>query len=100
MSVEPGRQFFARGGVGRVDRKCAVPDAGAAAFRDRGPGVGQDPVPGLQAARDFRQGQAAQAETLRKMVVAMARDIRLLVIKLADRLHNMRTWRYVSQESA
>ncbi|MBR7742378.1 bifunctional (p)ppGpp synthetase/guanosine-3',5'-bis(diphosphate) 3'-pyrophosphohydrolase [Phycicoccus sp. BSK3Z-2] len=45
-------------------------------------------------------GQAAQAETVRKMIVAMARDIRVLVIKLADRLHNARTWRYVSQESA
>ena len=45
-------------------------------------------------------GEAAQAETVRKMVVAMARDIRVLVIKLADRLHNARTWRYVSAESA
>jgi guanosine-3',5'-bis(diphosphate) 3'-pyrophosphohydrolase len=45
-------------------------------------------------------GQAAQAETVRKMVIAMARDIRVLVIKLADRLHNARTWRYVSKESA
>ncbi|PRY56644.1 GTP pyrophosphokinase [Knoellia remsis] len=45
-------------------------------------------------------GQAAQSETVRKMVVAMARDIRVLVIKLADRLHNARTWRYVSKESA
>lgn len=45
-------------------------------------------------------GQAAAAETVRKMVVAMARDIRVLVIKLADRLHNARTWRYVSKESA
>ncbi|HLS50040.1 MAG TPA: bifunctional (p)ppGpp synthetase/guanosine-3',5'-bis(diphosphate) 3'-pyrophosphohydrolase [Actinomycetaceae bacterium] len=45
-------------------------------------------------------GEAAEAETVRKMVVAMARDIRVLVIKLADRLHNARTWRYVSKQSA
>ena len=45
-------------------------------------------------------GDAAQAETVRKMVVAMARDIRVLVIKLADRLHNARTWRHVSVASA
>jgi GTP diphosphokinase / guanosine-3',5'-bis(diphosphate) 3'-diphosphatase len=43
---------------------------------------------------------AAQAETVRKMVVAMSKDIRVLVIKLADRLHNARTWRYVSKENA
>jgi GTP diphosphokinase / guanosine-3',5'-bis(diphosphate) 3'-diphosphatase len=34
------------------------------------------------------------------MVIAMSRDIRVLVIKLADRLHNARTWKYVSEESA
>ena len=42
-----------------------------------------------------RQGQVreiAQAQTVRKMIVAMAGDIRVLVIKLADRLHNARTW--------
>ena len=45
-------------------------------------------------------GDAAQAETVRKMVVAMSRDIRVLVIKLADRLHNARTWKFVPAASA
>ena len=39
----------------------------------------------------FATKQAQQAATLRKMLVAMARDLRVLLIKLADRLHNMRT---------
>ena len=43
-------------------------------------------------------GNAAEAETIRKMVVAMARDPRVLVIKLSDRLHNMRTMRFLSPE--
>ncbi len=45
-------------------------------------------------------GPTAEAETVRKMVVAMAKDIRVLVIKLADRLHNARTWQYVEPESS
>ncbi len=43
-------------------------------------------------------GEASAAETVRKMVVAMARDIRVLVIKLADRLHNMRTLQWLPQD--
>ncbi|MBU6347536.1 MAG: RelA/SpoT family protein, partial [Actinomycetales bacterium] len=43
-------------------------------------------------------GHASAAETVRKMVVAMARDIRVLVIKLSDRLHNMRTLGYLPAE--
>jgi GTP diphosphokinase / guanosine-3',5'-bis(diphosphate) 3'-diphosphatase len=45
-------------------------------------------------------GPTAEAETVRKMVVAMSKDLRVLIIKLADRLHNARTWRFVSPESA
>ena len=42
-----------------------------------------------------RYGESAKSETIRKMIVAMSQDIRVLVIKLADRLHNMRTLHYL-----
>lgn len=43
-------------------------------------------------------GEMAEAETIRKMIAAMARDPRVLVIKVADRLHNMRTMRFLRPE--
>jgi len=57
-------------------------------------------VDGVTKLDKLKYGDSAQAETVRKMVVAMSKDIRVLVIKLADRLHNARTWGFVSQETA
>ena len=57
-------------------------------------------VDGVTKLDKMKFGDTAQAETMRKMVVAMSRDVRVLVIKLADRLHNARTWGFVSPESA
>ena len=55
-------------------------------------------VDGVTKLDKVKFGAAAEAETIRKMVVAMARDPRVLVIKLADRLHNMRTLRFLPPE--
>jgi GTP diphosphokinase / guanosine-3',5'-bis(diphosphate) 3'-diphosphatase len=48
-------------------------------------------VDGVTKLDRMRLGEAAEAETIRKLILAMARDLRVLVIKLADRVHNMRT---------
>lgn len=57
-------------------------------------------VDGVTKLDKLHYGPTAQAETLRKMVVAMSKDIRVLVIKLADRLHNARTWQFLDAEKA
>ncbi|EIV93218.1 bifunctional (p)ppGpp synthetase/guanosine-3',5'-bis(diphosphate) 3'-pyrophosphohydrolase [Frankia sp. QA3] len=53
-------------------------------------------VDGVTKLDKMRFGEAAEAETLRKLIVALARDYRVLVIKIADRLHNMRTLDFMS----
>jgi len=57
-------------------------------------------VDGVTKLDKLTYGPTAEAETLRKMVIAMSKDVRVLVIKLADRLHNARTWKFVPPESA
>ena len=67
-----------------------------AEFGDTVPGL----VDGVTKLSKMEYGDSAQAETIRKMVVAMSRDVRVLVVKLSDRVHNARTWRYVKSSSA
>jgi guanosine-3',5'-bis(diphosphate) 3'-pyrophosphohydrolase len=47
---------------------------------------------------EFQRREAEQAETIRKMILAMANDIRVILVKIADRLHNMRTLGYLEEE--
>jgi GTP pyrophosphokinase len=57
-------------------------------------------VDGVTKLDKVKYGDSAQAETVRKMIVAMSKDIRVLLIKLADRLHNARTWGFVPPHKA
>ena len=71
-------------------RRCAIDFGGEVALL----------VDGVTKLDKVKLGDAAKAETIRKMVVAMAKDPRVLVIKLADRLHNMRTLTFLPPRQA
>ena len=49
---------------------------------------------------EFSSARERQAESFRKMLVAMSKDIRILLIKLADRLHNMRTLGFMKEDAS
>jgi len=64
---------------------------------DFGPEIAQM-VDGVTKLDKIQYGDSAKAETIRKMIMAMSKDIRVLIIKLADRLHNMRTLGFLKQD--
>ena len=55
-------------------------------------------VDGVTKLRNLPKTDSKKIENIRKMVVAMSEDIRVVIIKLADRLHNMRTLKYMSSD--
>lgn len=57
-------------------------------------------VDGVTKVDQVKLGEKAESETVRKMIVAMSKDIRVLIVKLCDRLHNARTWEFMPLDRA
>lgn len=60
--------------------------------------IAGDLVEGVTKLSNLPEGTKKQHENIRKMIVAMAKDVRVVIIKLADRVHNMRTLKYMPEE--
>lgn len=57
-------------------------------------------VDGVTKLNKLKYGGDAEVDTIRKMIIAMTKDIRVIIVKICDRLHNARTWCHVPRESA
>ncbi len=97
-AAPPRRADDRRGAAARRDRGHRRPTSTSS--RPRSGPISRQLVEGVTKLTriSFQSREQAEAENYRKMIVAMAQDVRVILIKLADRLHNMRTIEYLGKQ--